>query len=131
MTADPLLDRARSYTDEQRTARLRRCLANAVDAIGPGIAAGAVEASRSDLRAALNADPGRYVRLDWLVPLLRMAPAEDRAAFLGELLDAFGLVALPRQRRSPERRLADLEERVREEFGQSGGRLVDAERSIP
>lgn len=131
MSAGSLLDRAVAYTDEQRSARMRRHLANAVDAIGPGVAAGAVGSTRSDLRAALNADPGRYVRLDWLVPLLRMAPAADRDAFLGELLDAFGLEAAPRLARSVERRLLDLEVRVREELGRAGERLVDEERSRP
>jgi hypothetical protein len=131
MSADPLLDRARAYTDEQIVARLRRHLGNAVDAIGPGIAAGAVDASRSDLRQALNADPGRYVRLDWIVPLLRLASTDDRAAFLGELLGAFGLESVPVTRRSAERRLLDLEAAVAEELGSAGRRVVDAERGRP
>mgnify|MGYP000564826546 CR=1 FL=1 len=62
---------------------------------------------------------------------LRMAPAADRDAFLGELLDAFGLEAAPRLARSVERRLLDLEVRVREELGRAGERLVDEERSRP
>lgn len=131
MSADPLLDRARAYTNEQRAARLRRHLANAVDAIGPGTAAGAIGSSRSDLRAALNADPGRYVRLDWLVPILRLAPSADREAFLAELLDAFDLEAVPRLRRSVERRLFDLEAAVREELGPAGARVVENERAKP
>ena len=57
--------------------------------------------------------------------------AADRDAFLGELLDAFGLEAAPRLARSVERRLLDLEVRVREELGRAGERLVDEERSRP
>ena len=131
MTADPLFDRARAYTDEQIAGRLRRHLANAVDSIGPGVAAGAIDASRSDLRQALNGDPGRYVRLDWIVPLLRLASGDDRAAFLAELLGAFGLEAVPVTRRSAERRLLDLEAAIAEELGSAGRRVVDAERGRP
>ncbi len=131
MSADPLLDRARAYTDDQIEARLRRHLANAVDSIGPGTAAGAIDASRSDLRQALDGAPNRKVQLGWIVPLLRLASTDDRNAFLSELLAPLGLEALPIQRRSMERRLLDLEAAVAEECGPSGKRVVDAERNRP
>jgi hypothetical protein len=41
------------------------------------------------------------------------------------------LETAPRARRSPERRLLDLEQRIRDEMGPTGARLVDDERSKP
>jgi hypothetical protein len=131
MSADPLLDRAVRYTDEQIAARLRRHLGNAVDSMGLGVAAGATDAPKSDLRQAVDGAPGRYVRLDWIVPLLRLASSDDRAAFIADLLGAFDLEAVPRLRRSPERRLLDLEALLVERLGPTGRELVDAERGRP
>lgn len=129
MSVDPLLDRATRYTDEQIAGRLRRHLGNAVDAMGLGVAAGACEAPKSDLRQAVDGSPGRYVRLDWIVPLLRLASSDDRLAFLADLLGAFDMEPVPKLRRSVERRLLDLESACVEKLGPTGRAIVDEERS--
>lgn len=131
MSADPLLDRAVRYTDEQIAARLRRHLGNAVDSMGLSVAAGATESPKGDLRQAVDGSPGRYVRLDWIVPLLRLASSDDRIAFLVDLLAAFDLEPAPKLRRSVERRLLDLEAACVEKLGPTGRAIVDEERSRP
>jgi hypothetical protein len=128
MTADPLLDRSLEHVAK----RLRRRLDDIVDAAGLGVAAAACgEVSKSDLRQALDGAPGRYVRLDWIVPILRLASRDARDAFLSDLLSLFDLMPAPRVVRSAAQRLADLEDALETEFGEAGRRLAAAERSRP
>ena len=62
---------------------------------------------------------------------LRLASSDDRERVLGLLCGALGYEVKLRAERSVERRLADLEQRVREELGKAGERLIDEERSRP
>lgn len=125
------LDFGVKHEASQIERRLRRALDDIVDTIGLGIAAAACDIDRPDLRKALDGKDGRHLRLGWLIPLLRFASTEDRLRVLNELLAPFGLTAVPRSRRSPERRLLDLEQRIREELGTAGARVVEDERSKP
>jgi hypothetical protein len=127
MSADPLLDRSPAHIAK----RLRRDLDDIVDAAGLGVAAAACDVSKSDLRQALDGATGRYVRLDMIVPLLRLASSDARNAFLTDLLALFDLMPAPKVVRSPSQRLADLEDLLETEFGDAGKRLVSAERSRP
>jgi hypothetical protein len=128
MSADPLLDRSPAHIAK----RLRRHLDDIVDSAGLGVAAAACgDMSKSDLRQALDGAPGRYVRLDMLVPILRLGSSDARNAFLTDLLALFDLMPAPKVVRSPSQRLADLEDLLETEFGDAGKRLVSAERSRP
>ena len=125
------LDFGTKYDAAQVNARIRRALADVVDSIGLDVAAGAVDAEKPDVRKAIDGDAGRYIRAEWLIPLLRLASSDDRERVLGLLCGALGYEVKLRAERSVERRLADLEQRVREELGKAGERLIDDERSRP
>ena len=60
-----------------------------------------------------------------------IASSDDRERVLWLLCGALGYEVKLRAERSVERRLADLEQRVREELGKAGERLIDEERSRP
>lgn len=112
--------------------RLRRRLDDIVDSVGLAVAAASCgDVSKSDLRQALDGAPGRYVRLDYIVPILRLASAEARDAFLADLLSMFDLMPAPRIVRTAAQRLADLEEEIEREFGEAGKRAVAKERTRP
>lgn len=130
MTA-PSLDFGPKFEAAQTNARIRRALADIIDSIGLGVAAGALDVEKPDLRKAIDGEAGRYVRAEWILPLLRLASSDDRLRVLSLLCGACGYEPVMRTERSVERRLADLEERVRGELGRAGERVVDEERSRP
>lgn len=60
-----------------------------------------------------------------------VAPAELRAKAMDVWLSAIGLRTAPLRQRTTAERLADLEERVLADLGETGKRLVDEERNRP
>ena len=130
MTPAPL-DFGGKYAQGDALRRFRRALADIVEAVGLGIAADACGVAKAHLRQALDGADGRYVSIDAVMPLLMLAPAEVRARAMDAWLSAIGLRTAPLRARSVAERLADLEERLIEDLGETGKRIVEGERSRP
>jgi len=126
------LDFGGKYAAGDSLRRFRRMLADIVDAVGLQVAADACGTTKAHLRQAVDANgEARYVAIDHVMPLLMLAPAEVRAQALDAWLAGIGLRTAPLRPRSVAERLADLEERLKEELGPLGVRMVEEERSRP
>lgn len=68
------------------------------------------------------------VRAEWLPTILAMAPVPAQLGILTELAVPVGYDVIRRKERTPEERLAALEQRIASEFGVVGARLVEESR---
>lgn len=105
--------------------KLIRTVSDAVDAIGLLQAAGACDARKSELSDALHGRDGRYMRVEWLLALLDAAPPDFRARIYDALCAWQGVITAPAKAKTPEERLAEIEQRVATRFGSAGLELVE------
>ena len=126
MTADSL-----DFGDDYAVGRFRRALADIVDSVGLQIAADRVKTQKAQLRGAVNGDESRYVAIDHVLPLLRMAPRDVIVAALNVWLRPLGLQVAPIKTRTLAEKHSSLRERVLAEYGPSGVRLLASEDETP
>jgi hypothetical protein len=118
------LDFGRSHRVEQAHRKLLRIVNDAVDVLGLVQAAGACDCSKSDLASALAGREHRHLRVEWLLAIADVAPADCRRAIVDALVTWLGLSVVPSRPLTPEERLAQLEARVAVRFGQAGVELL-------
>jgi hypothetical protein len=101
------LDFGRRDRIEHARRKVLRALGDAVDSIGLLQASGACDARKSELNDALQDREGRYMRVEWLLAILDVAPA-SRAAIATALLEWVGLTPQPMVKLTPEQENALL-----------------------
>lgn len=125
MTQEPL-DFGRSDRIAHAHKKLLRTVSDVVSAIGLLQAAGACDCRKSELHDALEPSrEDRYMRTEWLLAILDAASREQRQAIVDALTMWVGLVAVPVKVKTPEERLAELEQKVATQFGPAGAALVE------
>lgn len=118
------LDFGRSHRVSVAYRRLLRVVGDAVDSIGLVQAAGACDARKTELNDALQGRDGRYLRVEWLMSIIDIAPPDFRARIYAALGEWQGVVSTPLKPKTPEEKLAEIEQRVAVRFGQAGLELI-------
>jgi hypothetical protein len=111
--------------------KFKRALADVVDAVGLQAAADRAGTQKAQLRQAVDGVESRYVAIDYVLDLLTMAPRQVMVDALNAWLAGVDLEVIPRRRRTVEQQLNDLRERVKDELGAAGARIVEDERNRP
>ena len=119
------LDFGRAHRVSTAYRRLLRTVSDAVDAIGLLQAAGACDARKSELNDALQGRDGRYLRVEWLMALIDIAPPDFKARIYEALSLWQGIAMGPVKPKSAEERLAEYETKVAVRFGAAGAELVE------
>jgi|SRR6187551_3117475 len=108
--------------------RLLDVVRDAVAVITPKELAYRLDIQPSYLSEALAGQNRKGLRLEWLQPILNMAPEPARVGIGTELFAPLGYELVRRQQLTPEEKLRQLEQRVAMEFGSAGARLVEENR---
>ncbi len=122
------LDFGRSHRVSVAYRRLLRVVCDSVEAIGLLQAAGACDARKSELNDALQGRDGRYLRVEWLMAIIDIAPPDFKARIFTALGEWQGVIAAPAKPKTAEERLAEMEQRIAIRFGQAGLELIEASR---
>lgn len=104
--------------------RVRSALSDLVDAITLKEAAWRLGVDNTTLSKALDERDRCVLHARHLVVLLVTAPKKEQRALLSLLADACGFVVEEAPELTPEQRLEQLEESVRETFGKAGEALL-------
>lgn len=111
---------------QEKTAwdRLEETVIAAIAAITPKELCWRLKIKPGYLSDAIEGRDRKGIRLEWLPVILAMAPDMHRRAILAELAAPCSYEVVRRKELTPEERLAALEERVAQRFGQAGAELV-------
>lgn len=119
------LDFGRTHRVALAYRKVLRALADTVEAVGLLQAAGACDARKSELNDALHEREGRYVRLEWVLAIVDIAPPDFKSRIYTALAEWQGCSIGKAKKKTPEERLAEYEKRVAAKFGQAGLELVE------
>lgn len=122
------LDFGRSHRVAAAYRKVLRALNDAVDAVGLLQAAGACDARKTELHDALADREGRYIRLEWLLAICDIAPADYRARIVTAFVEWQGLAVIPVKPLTAEEKLARLEQRLIAKLGAAGQEIVEENR---
>lgn len=97
-----------------------RTLSDVVDAVGLLQCAGACGCTTSELSDALAHRKSRYMRIEWLLALLDIAPPDFRVRLGNAIVSQVGYALKPKATVKPEEKLAATRERIAARFGAAG-----------
>ena len=121
------LDFGRDHRVSEAHRAVLRVLNDVVDAVGLIPAAGACGCRTSEISDALAGRSTRYVRIEWLLALIDIAPIDYRARLIAALINWVGYAATPLRPKTAVERLAELEQKVAARFGAAGVALLEEE----
>lgn len=124
------LDFGRDHRVSEAQRHLLRTLNDAVDAIGLAVAAGACGTRVQDLSDALSGRSNRYVRIEWVLAILDVAPHDFRIRVATALIGWLGFAPTAARKLKPEEKLALLEQRLLAKFGPAGAELLEETRKV-
>lgn len=119
-----LLDFGRDSRVSEAMRAVTRTLNDVVDAVGLLPAAGACGCTTSELSDALAGRRSRYIRIEWLLALLDIAPPDFRAKLGNAIVNSIGYTLKPKLTVKPEEKLAATRERIAARFGAAGLELL-------
>lgn len=119
------LDFGRDYRVTEAQRALMRAVNDAADAVSLIVAAGACGCRTTELSDALTGRPNRYMRVEWVLAIMDIAPPDFRQRIATALVGWLGLRLEPQKKLKPEEKLALLQERIAKRFGQAGVELLE------
>lgn len=119
-----LLDFGRDCRVSEAQRAVVRVLNDVVDAVGLLQCAGACGCTTSELSDALAGRKSRYMRTEWLLALLDIAPTDFRVRLGNAIVSQIGYALKPKLNVKPEEKLAATRERIAARFGAAGLELL-------
>jgi hypothetical protein len=107
---------------------LKNALIQAIAVITPKELCWRLGIKATYLSDAIEGRDRKTLKAEWIPVILAMAPDSARAAILRELASPIGFDVVKRETLTVEQKLARLEQRVANEYGPSGARIVEENR---
>lgn len=126
--SQPELDYGRDYRVSEAHRAVLRAVNDAVDATTLIIAAGACGCRTAELSDVLTGRDHRYLRIEWVLAIMDIAPVDFRLRIAAALLAWIGYRPEALKPLKPEEKLARLEQRIAAKFGHAGLELVEENR---
>jgi hypothetical protein len=126
--SEPTLDFGSDYRVGEALRVVLRAVNDAVDAVSLIVAAGACGCRTPELSDVLSGRANRYLRIEWVLAIMDIAPVDFKQRIANALIGFIGLKATAIQPLKPEERLARLEQRIAAKFGASGLDVVEENR---
>jgi hypothetical protein len=119
------LNFGRLYRLDEEYKAAFRATEDTVDQVGLIVAAGASGMESPDLNKTFAPNSGRHLRLRTTMAIGAVAGFDARRAIITPIARLFGFDVQPQKpRMTPEQRIARMEARVMERFGQAGVELL-------
>jgi hypothetical protein len=119
------LDFGRDHRVTEAHRAILRALNDAVDAVSLIVAAGSCGCRTSELSDALSGRTNRYMRIEWVLAIADVAPADFKHRIAVAFTSWLGLRVEVQRPLRAEEKLARLEARIASRFGQAGLELVE------
>lgn len=119
------LDFGRDHRVSEAHRTVLRVLNDVVDAVGLLVSAGACGCRTQELSDALGGRTTRYVRIEWVLALLDIAPLDYRLKLASALLNWIGLAPKPLKPMTAQERLEMHRQETLRRFGPAGAAMLD------